>query len=117
MAAPLFLAAAAGAVVSALVTFVTSKLGMIIAGLGLTFVGVKGFEAFLGFVISDVIQIASIATTIGGTGAATGLGLKMVKLAAFAGLFDALNIVMAGYMAFASMMGLRFVLARLARGG
>lgn len=116
MALPLIIPSIAGAVVSALVTFVTSRAGMILAGLGLTFVGVKGFETFLGFVVSDINQIMSYSSSLGGTGAATGLAEKMVKLAAFAGLFDAVNIVVSGYMAFASLMGLRFVLARLSNG-
>lgn len=114
MALPLIIPSIAGAVVSGLVTFVSSKIGLIIAGLGLTFVGVKGLETFIGFIVSDMNQILAYSSALGGSGAASGLSQKMVQLAAFAGLFDAINIVISGYLSFASMMSLRFVLKRLA---
>lgn len=116
MALPLIIPSIAGAVVSGLVTFVMSRIGTILLALGFTFVGVKGMETFIGFVISDLNQIMAYSSSVGGTGAASGLASKMVKLAAFAGLFDAVNIVISGYLTFAAMLSLRFVLARLSNG-
>lgn len=119
MALPLFaagwLASIGGAVVAGLTQFVMSRLGLILAGLGLTIVSVKGFEVFIGYVVSDLNQIVSGLNAAGGEGGMAGLGQIMLQYAAFAGLFDAINIVVSGYMAFASFAALRFIAARLSR--
>lgn len=113
---PVFVASLVGIIVTALTQFVASRAGMILAGLGLTFVGVKGFETFMGFVIADINQVTSYVQSAGGSaGNASGLGALMVQFAAYAGLFDALNIVISGYMAFASLSGLAFTVRRLSK--
>lgn len=102
-----------GAVVAGLVQFFVTKGGMILAGLGLTFVGVTGFEAIIGYVVQDINQITSYAGSGGGASGLTGLGGIAVQVAAYVGLFDALNIVISGYMAFTSLAGVKFIVGRI----
>lgn len=108
-----FAAVLGGSVIAGLVQFFTTKAGTILAGLGLTFIGVKGFETFLGFIIGDFQTITSAlqgqAGSIGGAGA----GRIALQFLAFVGFFDGLNIVISGFMAFNSLLGLRLVLGRL----
>lgn len=107
-----------GAIVSGLVSFFATRGASIFAGLGLTFIGVKGFETFLGFIVSDfnaVVSTLSSGPGGGGSGGAYDFAVVMIQVAAYAGFFDALNILISGWMAFASLLGVRFVLARLAR--
>ena len=102
-----------GAFVSGLVSFVASKMGMVLAGLGLTFIGVKGFETLLGFVVADLNTILGSAAGI--AHGVTGLGSVALQVAAYVGLFDAFNIVIAGYMSFVSLVSVRFLLGRLGK--
>lgn len=115
MAIPVFFASMSGAIVASLTSFVMSKSGAILVGLGLTFTGVKGLESLIGFVVSDLqsIQAGLSAASSGGGGDPLDIGGKLLQFAAFAGLFDGVNIVISGYMAYASMLGLRVALARL----
>ncbi len=111
MALPAIVASMAGGVVAGLVQFFVSKAGMILAGMGLTFIGVKGLQTFLGYAITDINLIASQLNSSGGGG--SGLGPIMLQFAAYAGLFDGVNILISGYMAYASLLGVRFVLGRV----
>lgn len=114
MPLPIVAASFIGAIVAGLAQFAISKAGLILAGLGLTFIGVKSLEAFIGYVVSDMTQIINLAQTSGaGAGQASHLAATMMQFAAYAGLFDALNIVISGYMAYTSLMSVRFVLGRL----
>lgn len=106
-----FFASIAGAVVAGLVQFMASKAGTMLAGLGLTYISVKGLQTVIGYIVSDVNLIANSVSS-GGSGS-TGLGMMMIQMAAYAGLFDGLNIVISGYMAGASMLGLKVMLSRL----
>lgn len=108
MAIPIVFPAIAGAIVAGFTQFLASRGAAILAGLGLTFVGVKGFETVIGFAIQDIQQVASQAAGGGG-----GHSDAMVQMAAYAGLFDYINIVLSGYSAFASIVGLRFIVGRL----
>lgn len=59
MALPILAATALGSVVAGLTQFFASRAGLILAGLGLTFIGVKGFEVLLGTFIQDISIITS----------------------------------------------------------
>ena len=101
----------AGGVIAGLVQFFATRGAMILAGLGLTFIGVKGLQTFLGYAITDIQNVASMLGA--GAGSASGLGSTMLQFAAYAGLFEGVNIVISGYMAYASLLAVRFVIGRL----
>lgn len=103
----------AGGIIAGLVQFFASRAGMILAGLGLTYIGVKGLETLIGFVVGDINTLVSLLQSQAGSVGGSGLGALMLKFAAFAGLFDGLNIVISGYMAYTSLLGVRFILGRL----
>lgn len=109
MAFPAIGALMAGGVISGLVQFFASRAGMILAGLGLTYIGVKGLQTFLGYAITDIQTVAGFLNQ----GSGSGLGAKMLQFAAYAGLFEGINILISGYMAYASLLAVRFVLGRL----
>lgn len=111
MALPAIAAAIGTGLVAGLAQFLTTRAGMILAGLGLTFIGVKGFQTFLGYVITDIQTVAAFLAA--GSGSAMSLGQKMLQFAAFAGFFEGLNIIISGYFAYASLLGVRFILGRL----
>lgn len=117
MALPLALASIgssiAGGFVAGLVQFFTTRAGTIIAGLGLTFIGVKSFQAFMGFVISDIQLIVSAMPANGGGG--SGIGLLALQVSAYIGLFDAVNIVVSGYMSAGSLLGMKIVMGRMSK--
>jgi len=99
-----------GGIVAGLVQFFASKAGMILAGMGLTFIGVKGLQTFLGYAITDINTVVQF---LGSGGGSSGIGAVMLQFAAYAGLFEGVNIMISGYMAYASLLGVRFVLGRL----
>lgn len=117
MPIPVVAASFIGGIVAAFAQFAISKMGLIIAGLGLTFIGVKSMEAFIGFVISDMQQVIAIANqaggAVGGGAGINNLASQAMQFAAYSGLFDALNIVISGYMAYTSLMSVRFIVGRL----
>jgi hypothetical protein len=114
MALPILAATALGSVVGGLTQFFASRAGMMLAGLGLTFIGVKGFEVILGTIISDISVISralqSGASNLPGGGS---LGPIMLQFAAHAGLFDGLNIIFSAYSTMVSFVAVRFILGRL----
>lgn len=118
MPVPIIAASFIGGIAAAITQFFMSRAGSIIAGLGLTFIGVKSMETFIGYVIGDMQQIVSIVQSAGGgSGGIGGAGLAnlaamAMQFAAYAGLFDALNIVISGYMAYASLTAVRFIVGR-----
>ncbi|QDF97681.1 hypothetical protein CJ010_14655 [Azoarcus sp. DD4] len=110
MAVPLLAATFIGGLISGLVQFFASKAGAILVGAGLTLVTAKGLELIVGFMIAD------FNTVVGAfSGSSTHWGAIMLKFAAYCGLFDGINIVLAGYMAMAYVKAGRVFLARLAQ--
>jgi len=107
MAVPILFPSIAGAIVAGITQFLVSRAGAILAGLGLTFIGVKGFDAVIGYAVQDIQQAASAASG-GGSHADA-----MVQMAAYAGLFDYINIVLSSYTALGVMLGTRFIMGRL----
>lgn len=114
MAFPALFVSVGAGVAAGLTSFFATRAGAMLAGLGLTIIGVKSFEAFLGYVISDINMLSSMVGSVdtGGGGAAVGIFLQV---AAFCGLFDALNIIISGYMAAASLIGMKIVFGRLSK--
>lgn len=118
MPLPIVAASMIGGIVAGLAQFMTSKAGTILAGLGLTFIGVKSLEAFVGYIVGDMLQVISLAQSAGGAASGGGasvsnLAATMMQFAAYAGLFDALNIVISGYMAYTSLLSFKFIVGRL----
>ncbi|NJA90236.1 DUF2523 domain-containing protein [Rhodocyclus tenuis] len=100
----------AGGFIAGLVQFFTTRAGTILAGLGLTFIGVKSFEALVGFIVTDFNVITTtIPSLVGGHG----VGAMAVQVAAYVGVFDALNIVISGYMASASLLAAKVIIGRM----
>ena len=117
MALPVIGATAIGMVIAGIVQALGSRAGQILAGAGLTFIAIKGFETILGFMVADIRTI--MGTLQGGAGGGanySGLAATMMKLAAFAGLFDGINIIISGYMAIMSIKGMKVMLARFTGG-
>lgn len=115
MAIPIIAASLIGGISAGITQFFISRAGSIIAGLGLTFIGIKSMETFIGFVIGDMQQVVSMIQGSGGGGGGGGLGnlgVMAMQFAAYAGLFDAINILISGYMAFASLSAMRFIVGR-----
>lgn len=108
---PLFGAVGAG-VVAGLVHLFATKAGFMVAGLGLIFIGIKSFEAFLGFVISDLMFISSQVSGVS-VGFGSGYVVPVLQIMAHIGVFDFVNIVISGYMAAASILGMKVVTGRL----
>jgi len=117
MPIPVIAASFIGGIVAAFSQFAISKAGMIIAGLGLTFIGVKSLEAFIGYVISDMNTVIALVNSysggVPGSSNAGKIAVSAIQFAAYAGLFDALNIMISGYMAYVSLMSVRFIVGRL----
>lgn len=114
---PAFLAPIVAGIVTGLSTFLASRGAWILAGLGVGMVTVTGLEAIAGVVIGDMQQIIAGVQGLGGISGGAGggphPGVVAVKLAAYVGLFDALNIVIGGFMASYGLVGLRVILRRL----
>lgn len=103
-----------GAIATALFNFFSTRAGAILLGLGMTLLGVKGFETLIGFVISDFQTLIGYMQGLGTSGTSRHWGAVMVQLAAYAGFFDALNIILSGYLAYAQLMALQRFFVRLA---
>lgn len=114
MAIPAFFISVGAGVAAGLTSFFATRAGAMLAGLGLTIIGVKSFEAFLGYVVSDINMLSSMIGSIDTSGAATAAGI-FLQVAAYCGLFDALNIIISGYMAAASLIGMKIVFGRLSK--
>ncbi|ENO80154.1 hypothetical protein C664_00390 [Thauera sp. 63] len=72
-------------------------------------------QTVLGFVVADMQTIIGTLNSAGG-GSLDGyghIGAIMLKFAAYVGLFDAINIVIGGYLAAYGMISMRVVLRRL----
>lgn len=116
MPLPVVAASFIGGIVAAFAQFAVSRMGLILAGLGLTFIGIKSLEVFIGYIVSDMQQIIQIANNASGgiaPGSTGRLAAIAMQFAAYAGLFDALNILISGYMAVSSLMSVRFIVGRL----
>jgi hypothetical protein len=114
MAIPVILAPLVAGIVTGLSTFLASRGMWILAGMGLGFMAVTGLQTVAGLIIGDMVAVVG---TLGGMGGAVSadshLGVIMLQLAAYCGLFDALNIVIGGFVASYSLIGLRVALRRL----
>lgn len=111
MAFPLFAVFGSG-VVAGLVNFFATKAGHILAGLGLTMIGVKSFEAFMGYVIADIAQIGGMMGNIQ-IGMGSGLSVPALQIMAHIGVFDFVNIIISGYMAAGSLIGMKVIYGRM----
>lgn len=102
-----------GGVVAALVQFFTSKAGLILAGLGLSFIFMKGIQTIMGFMLADFNTLQNALASQSGNFEGQGLGAIMLQWAQFVGFFDGLNIIVSGYMAVASVKQLKVIVGRL----
>lgn len=113
MALPFVAAGLIGGIVTALTQFFATRIGVALAAAGLTLIAVKGLETLIGYVITDVQTIVTWLQAFPAGSGVPGLGAFVVKLLAFAGFWDGLNILLAGYLAVASLAALKVGLARL----
>lgn len=100
--------------IAGLTNFFATRAGAMLAGAGLMWIAIKGLTTVLGFLVADLNSAISMINA--GTGQSTDLAIRMMKLAAYAGLFDAINIVLSGYFAIATITPLRMILSRLNSG-
>ena len=106
-------ASIAGGLIAGLVQFFASRAGTMLAGLGLTYIGVRSWQAFLGYIISDIQLVVNSLPSGGGSGGGYDYAALAIQVASYAGLFDALNIIISGYMAAGSLVGMRVLMGRL----
>lgn len=96
-AIPVLWSSLVGAITAGIVGAMTSRIGKILAAMGLSYVAITGMQTLIGFFVADLNTAIgaynAIAGGIGGTGG-LGIGTKMLKMAAYIGLFDALNITL-----------------------
>lgn len=108
------LGAISAGVVSGISAFIASRAAWILAGLGVGFATMKGAQVVLGFIIADMNFVVDSLGSMGGSLPQFGhLGALMLRFTAYVGLFDALNIVIGGYMASYGFVATRVVLRRL----
>lgn len=113
MPLPLALAPAVAGIFTGLSYFLASRGAWLLAALGIGFATMKGMQTIAGFVISDMnLAIAAVNSASGAVGGHN-VGVFMAKFAAYCGLFDALNIMLGGFMALYGMVGLRVIMRRL----
>jgi hypothetical protein len=73
-----------------------------------------GFQTFLGYIVSDMNTIlGGINNTAVTAQNKSWIAGYAVRFAANCGLFDAINIVISGYMTAASFIGTKFALTKL----
>lgn len=116
MPLPIVAATLVGSIIAGLTQFFASRIGMILAGMGMTYIGVKGMTIVAGYLITDMQGIITwYQSNLGGGvgGQVSSFGMFLFQLAGYAGFFDAVNIIISGYMAYFSLAGLKVVLSRL----
>ena len=111
MALPVVAATFIGGLISGLVQFFTTKAGHILAGLGLSFIFAKGIERLTFYVVNDIRTIISLLNS--GAGGGISYYEIMFNFAAYAGLFDAINILIGGVLSYVSVMQFKAILGRL----
>lgn len=111
------LAGGTAVVVAGLSAFVASRGAWLLAGLGVGWTVMQGMTVLAGYVIGDMqLIISTINESTGGSGGAGGFGhygAIMLSLAGYAGLWDAINILLGGYMTAYGLIAMRVVLTRL----
>ena len=116
-AIPVLWSTLVGAITAGIVGAMTSRIGKILAAMGLSYVAITGLQTLIGFFVADLNTAISaynaIAGGISGTGSrgfgaqmrkmaaglicvtgSSGICTKMLKMAAYIWLFDALNITL-----------------------
>jgi hypothetical protein len=111
MPVPVIAASFAGAILSALVTFFLTKIPSILAALGLSVVMYSGLS-----ILTDEF-ISGISSAVAGGSNITFEGhiINAVGILGAAGVFDAVNIILSGYVAVAAIKTSRVVLKAIAK--
>lgn len=114
MPLPLLALTGVGTIITAITATLATKAGTFLAAAGLTFIAITGMQTIIGFLVADMnTAIAAYGAFAGSGTGALGIGSKMIKMAAYVGLFDAFNIVISATMAALSIVGTKVMLARL----
>lgn len=113
MPLPIVAASLVGGIVAGIAQFFASRAGAILAGLGLSFIAAKGLSNIIAYVIADLNTALGMISASGVGGIGGNLAQVGLQFAAYAGLFDAINILISGYMAMLSLTTLRVFMARL----
>jgi hypothetical protein len=111
MALPLIGATLIGSIISGITAALASRAGSMLAAAGLAFISIKGFQTVVGFLVADMQMAMGLLSGLGGSG--TGIAGRLMRMAAYIGLFDAINITISGHLAIASVKGFRVMLGRL----
>lgn len=111
MALPLVVTAGIGALLSGLIGVIVTHAGRLLFAFGVTMMTLKGIETVVGYIIQDIQQISGM---IGG-GVSGDLARALLELAAYAGLFDVINLLISGYVAVASISAFRVFMGRAAK--
>ena len=115
MPVPIFAAVGAG-VLAGLIQFFTTRAGSILAGLGITMIAVKSFEALVGFILADMIFISGELSSLSVpnlTGGGDAGFVPVLQIMAHLGLFDFVNIVISAYLSCGSLIGMKIMYGRM----
>lgn len=111
MPLPIVAATFAGAILSALVTFFLTKIPAILAALGLSAVVYKGLSVLTGAFINGISGAVSGASNP----TFQGHVINAIGMLGAAGVFDACNIILSGYVAVATIKTSRVWLKAVAK--
>lgn len=114
----LSVAAITGLISRGIAYFFTANGLSILAGLSLGYSSYVGIDVLVDLAISQITQTVSAVDSqsqvvVGNTGQAFNWAGYMLKLASYAGLFDALEIVIAGFLVANSMSTFKLILNRV----
>lgn len=116
-AIPVLWSTLVGAITAGIVGAMTSRIGKILSAMGLSYVAITGVQTLIGFLVADLNTAIgaynNIAGAIGGGSGSLGIGTKMLKMAAYIGLFDALNITLSAATASLAVRELSVMVKRL----
>jgi hypothetical protein len=104
MALPVVAAAIIGGVVTAITQFFVSRAGSMLVGLGITISIYTGLTRITNFIIADLQTILSSIQGMSGGGSGPDILGYAIQLAAFAGFFDGINIILSGFL---TVMGIK----------
>mgnify|MGYP000852799084 CR=1 FL=1 len=115
MALPAIAATFVGGIIAGITQFFATRAGTILLGLGVSFIFVKGIEKVSWYVINDMKMIISMlgAGSGGGGGGKPNYYEIMFQFAAYAGLFDAINILIGGVFTYVSILQFKAILGRM----
>ncbi len=109
MALPIFAASLAGMILSSLTVFFATRIPVILTSLGLSVVVYAGLSVLAGQIVEGVQSAMSGAGSI----SYGGMAVNAMGILGAAGVWDAINIVLSGYVSIATIKASKLALTKL----